>query len=354
MTDTYSVPKEGLGSFFHSYEDFENKWGSVDFHEEHLLFYTGRHAIKYLLDTISLEKTVNKIWLPKYYCQHVTHWMQTIYSNIDFYEANPFEFDENIDYGSFATKNDIVIINNFWGLCKATKKSGKNKPILIDDHSHGWLTKGCIESGADYCFASLRKSLPIPLGGIAWKPNGSLNLNKSVFQSDNSFYVIWDKIKEAMDLKTKYAQKKENDEPLKEAYLKLIYEAEEEMHQNHNLVELKEGHQTLINSHLKINVVETKKNNLDIIRQKLKKSSCFKLMEKGGLPSFGINLLFNDTSNFSSFKRHLVNNKIYPSHLWPNNPEPYKNDWLINIHIDFRYKEEDIQYIINQINEWKN
>ena len=34
--------------------------------------------------------------------------------------------------------------------------------------------------------------LPIPLGGICWKPGSKITLDKSLFIEDLNFYKVWD------------------------------------------------------------------------------------------------------------------------------------------------------------------
>jgi len=50
----------------------------------------------------------------------------------------------------------------------------------------------------------------------------------------------------------------------------------------------------------------------------------------------------------------MVSHNIYPAHLWPNNT--IKLDWkyVLNIHVDFRYSLNDMDYIIETINHWTN
>jgi hypothetical protein len=42
--------------------------------------------------------------------------------------------------------------------------------MTIEDHSHDLLAPRALESRADYAIASLRKTLPLPDGGVVWSP----------------------------------------------------------------------------------------------------------------------------------------------------------------------------------------
>lgn len=107
----------GLGSSFnaielHSLADFS----IGDYVKDYQLFYTGRLAIRHLIDALSNTKK-QTIWLPEYYCQHVTAWLREVYKNrISTYAINPFNPKADVDIYSFASVDDLVILNNFWGL----------------------------------------------------------------------------------------------------------------------------------------------------------------------------------------------------------------------------------------------
>ena len=44
---------------------------------------------------------------------------------------------------------------------------------MIEDHTHDPFAAGAFESRADWCVASLRKSLPLPDGAALWSPKGN-------------------------------------------------------------------------------------------------------------------------------------------------------------------------------------
>jgi hypothetical protein len=40
--------------------------------------------------------------------------------------------------------------------------------LLVEDHSHDPFSPWAVGSSADYAFCSLRKTLPVPDGGLLW------------------------------------------------------------------------------------------------------------------------------------------------------------------------------------------
>ncbi len=337
----------GIGSFFHQVESDDIKDFNLDkYITNYKLFYTGRHAIKFIIDEISLTKNISKIWLPKYYCQHVTSWLKECYSNIHLYEIDPFSSAENLDLNSFSNPTDIVILNNFWGIYKYDIPISKTKAIFIEDHSHGWQSTNCLNSTADYCVASLRKTLPIPLGGILWQPKNNTNYKSSLIE-DNDFYKNWDRIKLAMRLKSDFIEHKVNS---KDMYLQLINQSEQYLHKQYSPIKLTKENEAVMLLFLNKDYKTYKENNLQILLNNLNKNKKFKVLNSKIDCTFGLQLLFKDRKEFDKIKKILISNHIYPSELWPNNKE--RNGWsyLLNIHIDFRYNQEHMQHIITTIN----
>lgn len=347
--------KVGLGSFFHSIAAEE----IVDFSTKnpisnYSLFYTGRHAIKFIFDQLSAAQKIEKIWLPNYYCQHVTSWLQNCYTNIHFYPIDPFSADHSLAVLDFATANDIVLLNNFWGIFNYTIPKTGDRPICIEDHSHGWLSSGCLESSADYCVASLRKTLPVPLGGILWQPNKKQHKTIPINTlSNTNFYENWECIQAAMNLKQAYIIGTE-EATAKDNYLAAIATSENYLQHQYEVVPLQPAHHELITSFLPKDYTVYKKQNFKILFKNINPNASFKLITDLTNTPFGLHLVFKDRKAFASLKAHLIENNIYPSELWPGN-EPTKSwSYLLNVHIDFRYAATEMKYIAAVINDWTN
>ena len=346
----------GHGSFFHQTDVNKlTRNASIDFLGEYKLFNTGRHAIRYVIDRINKKKQRNTIWLPRYYCQHVTEWMKTVFSNIRFYDIDPFDPSvHNVDFNTFSN-DDIVLLNNFWGLYRYNIPKSANRPFFIEDHSHGWLSQSCIGSDADICIGSLRKTLPVPLGGIAWKPKKSeAEFNFSEIEpvddcSTKDFYEMgWLPIEKAMWLK---AQCKSESE--KTIYLDLFAKAENYLHHQYEVIPLQKSHQSIIESFLGKNFLDYKKENLTYLAQHITDNDHFKIVQsenKG--TSFGLNLAFKHHGIFDELKSFLISEHIYPSELWPNNTIDAEYRYLMNIHIDFRYTLHDMAFFADTINQF--
>ncbi|UII76145.1 hypothetical protein LV716_18050 [Flagellimonas sp. HMM57] len=342
----------GYGSFFHAVEaeSILNLEPDLPI-KNYELFYTGRHAIKALLNAIGQKQTIKKIWLPKYYCQHVTEWLVFNFSNIDFYDIKPFDAAEKFSITNFSDENDVVILNNFWGIFNYDIPKTNDRAICIEDHSHGWLSNGCINSKADFCFASLRKTLPVPLGGILWRPDGkkpidnNLQLVRSV-----DFDNIWNDISTAMAKKAEHL-KSEGGNVSKEDYLNLIYASEAFLHKQYDVVALQRSHLDQITSFLGKDYASYKRANLNHM-DSLDNTDVFQVIDYQNNTTFGLHLVFKNEEAFNAIRKYLIAHDIYPSQLWPDNNIDLPWKYLLNIHVDFRYKNSDMDYITNHINAW--
>ncbi|WP_372756419.1 hypothetical protein [Mariniflexile sp.] len=348
-TNNYTKKREGIGSLFHDIETSSYTWKPIKLDMEYELFYTGRQAFKFILDTISETHAIEKIWMPSYYCQHVTRWIKKVYNNLHFYDINPFEFDKVLDLYEFASKNDVVLINNYWGLSDTVIKKS-DLPIIIEDHSHGWLTRNCLHSNADYCFTSLRKTLPIPLGGISWKPNSKFNNSKHDFKQDIHFYEVFDRLHDAMKHKNSYKNGSTN--VSKEDFLKVIEETEDFLDVNHEIISLRPQDIKLFDTFLNYDFLSHKHENLNIVYKQLNRPDFMRIVQRDQHVAFGLLVLFKEERLWASLKNHLISNDIYPSFLWPDNKPVSDWQYVLNIHVDFRYNASDMEYISNTINEW--
>ncbi len=345
-----------IGSSFYKLfdDDFEYhalKSNTVDFNFEYDIYYSGRNAILALLKKIEKSQSIETIWLPEYYCDTVTNLLNKNFKSVKRYALNPFEFDSKPNIEDFANKNDVVFLNNFWGLSSFNYKLNKiERPIIIEDHSHGWLSKQSLQSQADYCICSLRKTYPIPLGAIVWKPSSDKSLNFYEDTTDVNIQEAFRKFSKSMELKRHFI--KEHNQNVKSDYLAIVNEGESLLSNSNNYTKPKQDFFELIEPFIHLDPNLIKKNHLNYAFKNLEESEHFKIIKREGYTPFGLLALFKNEKMFLSFKQHLIHYNIYPAHLWPHNNLASKWKYLYNIHVDFRYNIEDIGYLVEKINIW--
>lgn len=341
----------GYGSIFHK-EDITHIQDISDtsFLGEHILFYAGRYAIKHVIDCITLTRTIDTLWVPNYYCPYVKNWLEQRPISIKYYDIDPFDTEAQVDWKQFST-SDVVLLNNYWGI-KINDIPNGNRPLVIEDHSHGWLSEGCLTSKADFCIASLRKTLPVPLSGIAWKPKLGiceipLSPLNDIGSGTNPMTESWDLIDTAMSKKAICIDPEEKSE-----FLSSYGIGEMILRSTQEIFKVQRTHETVIRNYLFKDFNSYKKKNLRFITEGLKDSNNFKVVFRENPVPFGLLLIFKDKVALNSFKKYLIDNAIYPAELWPHNEinQPYKH--LLNIHVDFRYDKLDMDYLVRKINQW--
>lgn len=343
----------GYGSFFHKTDIDQISETDHSFLGEHHLFYAGRYAIRFIFETVLKEREIKTIWLPKYYCPFVKDWLEHTFSQIAYYDIDPFNPEDKVNFLEFET-TDMVLVNNFWGLKSNTMPKG-NRPVIIEDHSHGWLTDGCIESEADFCIASLRKTLPVPLGGIAWKPKKSKSTiafpslqKNSIKDMVKSMTTSW----EAMSLAMEQKDNCECEED-KNLFLATYNQGENILRDIQEIIPLHKEHEKVIRNALFRDFNYYKSKNGAYVKTKIRPNDNFKVLDAKNKVPFGLLLIFKNSESMIHLKQFLVSNAIYPAELWPRNSIKYTYQFLLNIHIDFRYDNQDLDYIAEVINNYQ-
>jgi hypothetical protein len=131
----------------------------------------ARHAVAALVQMKSGNEPT--LWLPSYFCPEVADCCRP-FCEIREYRDMPF-WDEP-DWKSLEPRSqDIVLAVNYFGVRDGTPWKDWRKRvrcILLEDHSQDPFSEWASASTADFAFASVRKTLPIPDGAILWSPKG--------------------------------------------------------------------------------------------------------------------------------------------------------------------------------------
>lgn len=314
------------------------------------LYNSGRSALFALFEEILQNNTIQTIWLPEYYCHNVLNFLKRNYSSIKLYYINPFNYKADLNFQRFAKNGDIIVLNNYFGLFEYDyNPKSKNRPIIIEDHSHAWLSKQSLNSKADYCICSVRKTYPIPGGGVTWIPKAKSDSDFYQDAKDESFIKAFKSLSNSLSKKRDFLKENKGD---KEDYLTLLAEGESFITASNSYVKPNNSLLKYLKTYIKLDPNKVKSENLNYILPKLSKSNHFKILKRKGFAPFGLLLLFSNETVFSNFKSHCIKNGIYPANLWPNNDLKTRWKHFFNIHIDFRYNFEDMDYLATIINDW--
>ena len=141
-----------------------------------------------------------RLWVPEYFCYDVIASLKEAGLELRYYADWPGKDDgenDNLDL----RQGDAILRVNYFGM--RSYRSVEKLPVpVVEDHTHDLIGGWAMNSHADWCIASLRKTLPIPEGGMLWSPVG-LRLPEMPERSEENERIAvtrW----EAMRLKARY------------------------------------------------------------------------------------------------------------------------------------------------------
>ncbi|NEX64032.1 hypothetical protein [Noviherbaspirillum galbum] len=134
---------------------------------------SGRDAFHALIGHGMQTRGWRRLWVPSYYCQRVVASLVQTGISLAVYTDGPDMAAPELDEDSLR-EGDVLLAVNFFGLraALALPPSLQSRLELIEDHTHDPWSPWAAASTADWCVASLRKTLPLPDGGMLWSPGG--------------------------------------------------------------------------------------------------------------------------------------------------------------------------------------
>lgn len=337
-----------FGSYFHNCEinfhkdsNFFKKIGTLNYYE------SGRHA----LEAILKQEKWERIWIPAYFCYEVINHLSSLGIEIRFYDDNPLKIDDNdcikkIPYQN----NDVLLRTNYFGLRNKRSNEEINIPV-IEDHTHAIDSEWALNSDADWCVASLRKSYPIAGGGILWSPQNKsmpkqLDATKDCEEMANIRY-------EAMKMKSLYLKNGGEKNVFREKFI-----SSEDMIGNLSISGMDHKSFRLIQSMNIDEWTDIRRKNWNIAYDIL--ADKFNILKPSATNDAFCPLsliIFCDTCNDRDLLRqYLISNSIYPAILWDvpqdtNYPDALDfSKRMLSIHCDARYSTEDIKEMCKIIN----
>jgi hypothetical protein len=156
--------------------------------EDASLYASGSDALVGLVRWGARRAGWRRLWLPSYYCPDVPAAVAAAVGGAVELLAYPDALLwASTDLGSIpAAPGDVVVVANQLGVRRPSDLAAAvaHGAVVVEDHSHDLGSAWALESTADYAFASLRKTLPIPDGGAVWSPRGRQRPPESAAQGD--------------------------------------------------------------------------------------------------------------------------------------------------------------------------
>ena len=305
----------------------------------------GRHA----LEALCKFKGWNRIWIPAYFCYEVIEYLKNVGIKVSLYDDHPLKNNDSEVVKNLPYKNgDVILRMNFFGIRGFRSNAGIGVPV-IEDHTHDLLSEWAQKSDADYCIASVRKSMPIASGGILWSPR-KLSLPEVVSETAACKAMAEERY-EGMKMKRDFLLGKSVDKSVfRQKMLKT-----EELIDKLSLSGMDEKTIAILRG---INYGRWDKRKLENWKLAFNLlSESFHVLDS--IHPFSIIILCETSEERSSLRDYLIDNLIYPAILWkiPNYSE-YSDarsfsERMLSIHCDARYSKTDITEMCKRILAFK-
>ena len=332
-----------FGSDFHYVNPIEGGGNTLyDFFPSANFYADGRQALIHLYHSQGWQR----LWMPEYFCYDVIATLEEAGLNLMFYQDWPDDHGdsetlENIQRKGRFQPTDAVLRVNYYGTRKY--RSAEKLPVaaVVEDHTHDLIGDWPIHSTADWCIASLRKTLPIPEGGMLWSPMG-LKLPQppeASVENEQIATIRW----EAMRLKSRYLA----GEAVEKAEFRKGYVETEEYFDQAPVCALNKTSQEYLKTFDIRGWYNQKRSNWELLRDIKKEGMKVIIPENFGCYPFSLVLLFDNPDERDRVRKALIDHQIYPAVLW-NVPDTASDEVkifskrMLSIHCDARYTKEDI------------
>lgn len=336
-----------FGSDFHFIDNYNSSRAHLtNVFNGATLLADGRQCIVVLIRQYGWKR----IWMPDYFCKEVIDTIKE-QTGIEmmFYKDNALHEGqvENLPF----EEGDVLLRMNFFGM-RGQRNNKMTLCPVIEDHTHDMFGHWSLYSDADWCISSIRKSLPLPEGGMMWSPKGhklTVEVRPS-YENEQIATTRW----EGMEMKAQYL----NWEAVSKDEFRKRYTGTE--------IWFDKAEPCLIDKRSKeyierfdINAWQNaKRRNWKLLRSLLagKIGMLEPEAEDESCTMFSLVLLANNNIQRETIRRRLIEHSVYPAILWqvPETAGDKVRDFsqrMLSIHCDGRYSEDDIRHLAVIISE---
>jgi hypothetical protein len=307
----------------------------------HGLWGSGRDALRALLAWGREQQGWKRLRAPTYFCQDV---LRTLARElpIALYEDAP---DRHLPLCVQANRSDVLLVVNFYGMRNSLRVD--TGAVVVEDHTHDPLSDCAFASKADYAFASLRKTLPLPDGGVLWSPTWK-NLPREQPATGDHLRVTLDRLS-AMVLKCHYLEGAFVDK----SEIRARFLEGEQAIGGGSISGISPFSRERVRSLPVRRWREARADNLETLRREIRTISTFELLDS----PFAGTLLFDSADVRENVRAALITERIYPAVLWPLDgceaaipaEQIDLSRRLLTLHCDFRYSRDDMARVAGRI-----
>ncbi len=309
------------------------------------LYASGRQALM----ALAIARNWRKLWIPSYFCKESLNYLRTLETELVEYNciptADPIEVVKRIP----ANKNDGILVVNYFGLHNL--KNFNVEAEIVEDHTHDLIGEWAQFSSADWCIASLRKTIPIADGGILWSPLG-YELPPELDTTQEIEKVIGARY-EAMEQKALYLKGIKTD---KSVFLRNLIKSEEKF-ANVALSGISKRSYDVLGEFDIVAWYDLKRNNHKLLMNEVIIPKGVTLLKANAEKntSFSFCLLFDKKEQRDYIRQYLIAHSVYPAILWSidslRDIEAKRfGDRILSIHCDGRYDNTDTLTLASILN----
>lgn len=337
-----------FGSDFHLCDTFgSQKGGALSAYKEIRYYACGRHAIEAL---ICQERWI-RLWVPVYFCYEVISHIRSTGIHVEFYDDNPLADDDSILKTLSFRSGDALLRVNYFGL--RTRRSNKDIPVpVVEDHTHALISDWAQNSDADWCIASVRKTVPLAAGGILWSPSGrrlpdQLSTSSECEEMASIRY-------DAMSMKRDYLASGGDKDILRAKYIQ-----SEEMIERLKITGMDSRSKEILCSFDLAEWNSRRKENWRVACGALRTrfNIIHPISDEKCVP-FSLIIVCKTPEERVSLRQYLIEHNVYPAILWkiPSN-EIYHDAYMfselmLSVHCDGRYTTTDMEDLCHIINSY--
>ena len=308
------------------------------------LYANGRMALEALIR----EQRWHRLWVPAYFCHEV---LQTLAQETELclYDDCPTEQNDQQLVRSLPYRpGDALLRMNYFGWRSLRTNTGIPVPV-IEDHSHALTSDWALHSDADWCIASLRKSLPLAMGGVLWSPKGLAQ--PAAPAASAACDRLADERYRAMDNKAKYLLHGGD----KQVFRTLFIATEEALAQQTGIAAIDPASADILS---RLDLTAWNEQRRRNIAQATRLLTGWQVADTSTKDAFSLVVLMPDEPTRDKVRTYLIEHNVYPAVLWhlPENvPFEHSRDFsrrMLSIHCDARYNRQDITELCGIINRY--
>jgi hypothetical protein len=312
--------------------------------------FSGRDALRLLLDHGAVQRGWRRLWVPDYFCQTVVAAMRHPRIDLRVYADDPLrEVPEWPD----ARRSDAIFSVNYFGLRGPTPAPRRDGVEVIEDHTHDPASAWARRSTADFCVVSLRKTLPISDGASLWSPRGHALPPPAPL--DRQRRAAAHTVLSAMILKAMYLA----GYPVKkDLYRALAVQGERELGAP-GMAEMSDLSRVLLQGLPEDRWRRARARNHGLLREGLARLGWARVLlpATAGAVPFSCVLEVDSATRRERLRRRLIAARIYPAVLWPLEEPVVRigaqalalSRRLLSVHCDARYGPADMRRVADLV-----